>query len=269
MATHSPAVHLGLATASLSIVLVTAGGVPVGAGGPDPAAPAHPLATARFPTGVMPTAVTSTSAPTTDPAPVPDTLGLGDSGPAVLALQERLTALGYWLGTPDGSYGLLTQQAAIALQGTAGIARDGVVGPNTHAALDAGIRPTARSTTGAVTEIDRDTGVIIFARDGDVQLVLHTSTGTFETYYHEGRQLLADTPEGQFTVTWAHDGWRDGALGQLYRPRYFHPDGIAVHGYPSVPAYPASHGCARVTNAAIDMVWASDLMPIGSEVWVY
>ncbi len=42
-----------------------------------------------------------------------------------------------------------------------------------------------------------------------------------------------------------------------------------MHGYPSVPAYPASHGCARVTGAAMDMVWARDLMPRGSEVWVY
>jgi hypothetical protein len=101
-----------------------------------------------------------------------------------------------------------------------------------------------------------------------VQLVLHTSTGTFETYRHEGRRLLADTPEGRFAVTWAHDGWREGALGRLYRPRYFHPDGIAVHGYPSVPAYPASHGCARVSGEAMDMIWADDLMPLRSEVLV-
>jgi hypothetical protein len=53
------------------------------------------------------------------------------------------------------------------------------------------------------------------------------------------------------------------------RPRYFHPDGIAVHGYPSVPPYPASHGCARVSEEAMDMVWARDLMPVGSAVRVY
>jgi hypothetical protein len=187
----------------------------------------------------------------------------------VLALQERLTALGYWLGTPDGSFGSLTQQAVYALQGAAGLSRDGVVGPVTRAALDAGTRPQARSSSGAVTEIDRDAGLIAFVRDGQVHLVLHTSTGTFERYRHEGRRLLADTPEGRFAVTWAHDGWRDGALGRLYRPRYFHPDGIAVHGYPSVPAHPASHGCARVSNEAMDMVWARDLMPRGSAVRVY
>lgn len=193
----------------------------------------------------------------------------GDRGPQVLALQRRLDALGYWLGTPDGSFGLLTEQAVYALQGVAGLTRDGVVGTRTRAALAAGTRPVARSHHGAVTEIDRDAGVISFVRGGVVALVLHTSTGTFEQYRHGGRQLLADTPEGRFPITWVYDGWREGALGRLYRPRYFHPDGIAVHGYPSVPAFPASHGCARVTVAAMDMVWARDLMPRNGTVWVY
>mgnify|MGYP002652321331 CR=1 FL=1 len=36
----------------------------------------------------------------------------------------------------------------------------------------------------------------------------------------------------------------------------------------SIPAYPASHGCARVSNAAMDMIWDEDLMPVGSTVVV-
>ena len=40
----------------------------------------------------------------------------GDTGKKVLELQQRLTALGYWLGVPDGRYGFLTQQAVVALQ---------------------------------------------------------------------------------------------------------------------------------------------------------
>ena len=58
-------------------------------------------------------------------------------------------------------------------------------------------------------------------------------------------------------------------LGPLYRPKYFHEDGIAVHGYDVVPPYPASHGCARLTFAAMDYVWANGLMPMGSTVLVY
>ena len=44
---------------------------------------------------------------------------------------------------------------------------------------------------------------------------------------------------------------------------------MALHGYESVPPYPASHGCVRVTNAAIDFVWNNNLAPIGMAVFVY
>jgi hypothetical protein len=187
----------------------------------------------------------------------------------VLALQKRLTELGYWLGAPDGTFGFLTEQAVLAIQGAAGLGRDGVVGPKTRQALESGVVPSPRSSSGHVIEIDRDAGLIVFADDGRATRVLHTSTGTFEEYTHDGRTLTADTPAGRWRVTWAYDGWRDGALGLMYRPRYFHPDGIAVHGYSSVPAYPASHGCARVSTAAMDMIWANDLMPRGATVLVY
>jgi len=64
------------------------------------------------------------------------------------------------------------------------------------------------------------------------------------------------------------DGYDRSPLGVLYRPKYFY-EGVAVHGYPSVPAYPASHGCVRVTDQAIDWLWSSGAMPIGTAVWVY
>lgn len=246
---------------AITLVLATSCAVSAQAAGVGPA----PQAT------VAPATPTAPAAAAVEPAvPAPArTLRRGDTGPEVLAVQQRLDALGYWLGTPDGSFGGLTEQAVFAVQGVAGLARDGAVGAATREALAAGARPAARSAHGAVTEIDRDAGVLSIVRDGEVELVVHTSTGTFESYRHDGRRLLADTPEGTFAVTWSHDGWREGALGRLYRPRYFHPDGIAVHGYPSVPAYPASHGCARVTRAAMDLIWARDLMPRGSAVQVY
>ncbi|HEX5535405.1 MAG TPA: L,D-transpeptidase family protein [Actinomycetales bacterium] len=221
---------------------------------------------------------TSKPSPTTTTRPAPsqtsrppsgdETLGAGDSGPAVLALQKRLSELGYWLGQPDGEFGLHTTQAVYALQGAAGLQRDGRVGPRTRAALDKGVRPKPRSG-GTATEIDLDRGLLIFVHGGRVARVLHTSTGTFQHYVHDGRTMLADTPRGSWSVNWAQNGWREGDLGRLYRPRYFHPDGVAVHGYTSVPAYPASHGCARVSLAAMDMIWSQNLMPIGSKVLVY
>ena len=43
--------------------------------------------------------------------------------------------------------------------------------------------------------------------------------------------------------------------------------GVAIHGYPSVPIQPASHGCIRIPMfAAREM---SKLLPIGTIVLVY
>jgi lipoprotein-anchoring transpeptidase ErfK/SrfK len=54
----------------------------------------------------------------------------------------------------------------------------------------------------------------------------------------------------------------------MYRPKYF-TGGIAVHGSPSIPPVPASHGCVRVSNSAIDWLWDSWGLPIGTTVMVY
>src|SRR6266540_2326421 len=62
------------------------------------------------------------------------------------------------------------------------------------------------------------------------------------------------------------NGWRTSKLGRLYRPAYFY-GGYAVHGSWSVPAYPASHGCVRVTIAAMDRLYNG--MPVGLPVKVY
>jgi lipoprotein-anchoring transpeptidase ErfK/SrfK len=80
---------------------------------------------------------------------------------------------------------------------------------------------------------------------------------------------IADTPPGTYQILRQIDGVREAPLGRLYRPKYFTTTGIAFHGYPSVLAFPASHGCVRVTNAAIDFIWSQGLMPLGTTVWVY
>lgn len=197
-------------------------------------------------------------------------LSKGARGPEVLALQQRLSGLGYWLGTPDASFGENTRQAVMALQGAANLQRDGVVGPATRAALNRGAVPTVQNRVGHVVEIDRGAGTITVADDGRIAAVFHTSTGTYQQYRSpSGKLELADTPAGTFHVYRTVDGVRNAELGRLYRPRYFDPSqGIAVHGAASVPAYPASHGCARVTNAAMDAIWARNLMPKDSLVVV-
>ena len=102
-----------------------------------------------------------------------------------------------------------------------------------------------------------------------MQWALNTSTGSGEAYtFFGGRLGPGRQPPGSFRAQREVDGVREAPLGTLYRPKYFN-GGIAVHGSGSIPANPASHGCARVTNAAMDMFWSSGAMAIGTPVTVH
>jgi peptidoglycan hydrolase-like protein with peptidoglycan-binding domain len=199
------------------------------------------------------------------------TLHPGDSGEDVLAMQQRLADLGYWLGSPDGTWGSLTTQAVYAAQKASGLQRDGVAGPATRKAIADGIRPQARDG-GTGVEIDLARQLLLVVRDGAVTHILNTSTGSNKPYSEvfEGHTYTgpATTPRGSFAVFRQVDKEDKGPLGSLWRPKYFN-GGIAVHGAAAIPPYPASHGCARLSNAAMNMIWAQGLMPIGSRVVVY
>jgi hypothetical protein len=69
------------------------------------------------------------------PTPLPESvLSLGDRGPEVVALQERLNQLDAGLPV-DGVFGTPTRAAVVAFQAQRGLRPDGVVGPQTKAAL--------------------------------------------------------------------------------------------------------------------------------------
>ena len=193
----------------------------------------------------------------------------GDSGSAVLELQQRLTALGYWLGTPNGVFGDSTQQAVYALEKAAGIDRDGVAGAATDKAISEGIVPHPRSTGGYVIEVNLGDDLLMFVNNGKLVWTLNTSTGGGYTYSNgSGGYDVANTPTGVFNIYYAVDGLVTDYLGQLWRPRYFY-SGFAIHGDGYVPPEPVSHGCVRLSFEAIDWIWANNLAPIGTEVWVY
>ena len=196
-------------------------------------------------------------------------LQLGDMGPAVKLLQMDLSSLGYWVGTtPDGTFGDSTLQAVWALQKAAGLSADGVVGPKTAAALAAGVVPTPRSTSGYVVEVNLQDDLLMVVNGGKVLDTLNTSTGGGYTYVDQGVTSVATTPMGVFHVYNVIDGLDVDSLGALWRPRFF-DGGFAVHGDSYVPPVPVSHGCVRVSDEAINWIWAANIMPIGTEVWVY
>lgn len=207
-------------------------------------------------------------AATVAPVAASPVLGPGARGSAVLVLQRRLAALGYWLGRPDGVFGETTEQAVYALQKVAGIGRDGLVGPQTRAALARGVVPKPRSVEGHLIEIDLRRDLLLIVTNGRLEAALNTSTGGGYRYVEGGSAYLAVTPVGHFRIYRQVNGPVTAPLGQLWRPKYF-VGGVAIHGYPEVPPVPVSHGCVRVSDAAIDWIWSHHLAPIGTAVWVY
>jgi peptidoglycan hydrolase-like protein with peptidoglycan-binding domain len=199
----------------------------------------------------------------------------GDQGDHVRAIQDRLTKLGYWMGPIDGRTGSLMSQAVMAFQKYMGLARTGVADQPTVDALTVAVPAVARTTGGSMVEIDKARQIIFVVRDGKTVAVFNSSTGTnvpFRERVAGGRIATGNavTPVGRFTITRElPNGWRTSDLGQLWRPKYFTSTGIAVHGATSVPAYPASHGCARVSVPAMNFIWDANLMPKGIGVWVY
>ena len=109
---------------------------------------------------------------------------------------------------------------------------------------------------------------LLVVSGGVVKAIYHISTGSGQRYYSRGAWRTATTPTGSYHVFRSVRGWDRGPLGSLYRPAYF-SGGFAVHGALSVPPWPASHGCARVAVAAMDHLWASGSIRVGSPVRVY
>ena len=197
------------------------------------------------------------------------TLRLGMRGSDVLALERQLASLHYQPGRIDGAFDGDTYHAVLAFQKVNRIGRDGIVGPQTRRALARPVRPSPRYRYGSLAvEVDLTRQVLYFTQSGKVLRIIDVSTGSGQLYRSpsSGRLVRATTPTGTFRITRKINGWRTSALGQLYRPSYFY-GGYAIHGSYSVPAYPASHGCVRITNANADRYYS--LMRIGMVVNIY
>lgn len=172
-------------------------------------------------------------------------LRLGSRGPAVRALQGSLARLTYLpAGAVDGVFGIRTWHAVVAFQGWSRLARDGIAGPRTERALTRARRPRPWSTT-AGFEVHILQQVLLLVAHGRVQRAIHVSTGM------PGRP----TPRGHFRIRARYRlSWSVPFRVWMPFAQYFDA-GYAMHEYPDVPAYPASHGCIRVPSAEAGVVW--------------
>ncbi len=115
-------------------------------------------------------------------------------------------------------------------------------------------------------DIDITNQVLSEVVDGEVVYATHISSGNGEWYWFEGEWWVAETPRGWYEIYWKDAGWVEGSLGWLYNAMYF-VGGFAIHGSWSVPDYPASHGCVRVTIEESD--WLFDRIDLGTPVYVH
>jgi lipoprotein-anchoring transpeptidase ErfK/SrfK len=239
---------------------------------PTTAAPTTAPPTTEAPTTTAPptTAPPTTAAPTTTTKPkpaAPARLRSGSEGGQVKALQRRLRELGYQVQEADGHFGPETHHSVVAFQKVNRLGRDGVVGPITRRALERPRIPRPRSNkAGFHVEADLTLQVVYMVRDGKVQEILDASSASGRTYTVDGDVRVAVTPQGSFVIERKIDAWRRSKLGLLYRPAYF-VGGYALHGAPSVPPFPASHGCIRITTTAMDRWFAR--LPVGTPMLVY
>ena len=237
---------------------------------PGAATSPSPATSTPAPAATTPTPDTTPSAPSGSPKlSQQPMLRLDSRGSAVMALQHRLTALHYFdVATADGVFEQDTYHAVIAFQKVQGLTRDGIVGPATWARLARPHVPAPRYRLATASlEVNLARQVIYYVRGGTIQRIIDASTGSGAWYYSRGRLSRAITPTGRFHIYWRYGaGWQPGPLGAMYRPNYFY-GGYAVHGMTSVPAYPASHGCVRMTVPAMDRMWSS--LRVGMPVAIY
>jgi peptidoglycan hydrolase-like protein with peptidoglycan-binding domain len=201
--------------------------------------------TSTVKTAVTSSTVVATTAPstsTTVAAPPVEVVSSAD----VRAVQERLAELGYDVGEPDGNFGGRTSYSIMAFQKIEGLSRTGDIEDGLLAAL-AAASPPGPLAGGPSTrvEIDLNRQVLMLWVGGVRTRILPISSGNGEEYCVDGECDIAVTPPGSFSIGRKAEGLEIAPLGELWWPMYFN-GGIAIHGSPSVPPYPASHGCIRI-----------------------
>jgi len=183
----------------------------------------------------------------------PPPLNGGSNGRWVAVLEQRLRDLHYLVPRPNRGFDHRTGDAVLAFHKVQGMRRVEAVSPATWKRLANPRTPRPRSKSQKVhIEIDQSKQVLYVVRKGEIDEIVHTSTGAGGA-----------TRDGVFKVHRKIAGY---SPNRLYYPSYF--DGLrAVHGWPDVPPTNASHGCSRVPYWTAKHLYS--IMGYGMEVRVY
>jgi hypothetical protein len=185
---------------------------------------------------------------------LPRRVGRSSRGLRVRALQRALARLGYVTGR-RGSFDARTGRAVLAFRKVTGMRRTSVANRAVMSRLARGggrfrVRHPGH---GKHVEADLSRQVIALIRGRRVERIYPTSSGSTAT----------PTIRGSFRFYRSQPGYN--AKG-MYMSEYF-IRGYAIHGFASVPIYPASHGCLRVPIP--DAVSISRWIDQGDRIDVY
>lgn len=191
-----------------------------------------------------------------------------DSSDAEISEARRLLdQLGYWVSLEATGNDISLHHAITALQKIEGRERTGVLTREELEVLRSARMPQPLESEYPHLEIDLDRQVLLVIDGmGAAPRILSISSGSGKLFTEGGWTRRAITPTGRFEVHRKIKGWRKSPLGLLYYPNYIYA-GIAIHGNPLVPPYPASHGCIRIPMFAAEEF--SAIAKIGMVVIVY
>jgi peptidoglycan hydrolase-like protein with peptidoglycan-binding domain len=178
-------------------------------------------------------------------------LGPGSTGISAYELDRRLDELHYALGRVDGYYGSDDVDAVIAFQKLHGLPRTGSVDAGFWRELQLAQVPKARYP-GDHIEVSKGRQVLFLVRGGEVALIVPVSTGA-----------TGNTPLGVWHVYSKVPGYN----AKLMYYSSFFVGAFAIHGYASVPPYPASHGCVRIPLWVARRMYS--LIDYGTTVYIY
>jgi lipoprotein-anchoring transpeptidase ErfK/SrfK len=197
-------------------------------------------------------------------------LSLGNHGPAVSSVQKRLNDLGYYAGPVDGRYGPDLEEAVWAFKEVQGLPINRGSSVITRAFRHALINPRAPKALvpnggpGRI-EINQNIQVLVMYRNNKPHLILHISSGGRYYYPCPGDKSAtcgpAVTPDGNYKALSYLQGNIKVPLGYMENPVFFIGRAYAIHGGDAVPWYPASHGCVRIFDDAVN--WFHKQVRIG------
>ena len=179
----------------------------------------------------------------------------GARGLAVRVLQRRLAKLGYVVGE-RGLFDARTARAVMAFRKVTGMPRTFVADAGVYRRLARGkgaFHPRFASHGRHVEASISQQVVALIGAHGDVERIYPTSSGKPST----------PTVRGSFRVYSKTPGYN---AHLMYYSAFF-IRGYAIHGFASVPVYPASHGCLRVPPAEALSIY--NWVRIGTPVDVY